>query len=325
MVWSHNKIKLLQGQRGSVAIWFALFLPVLLGFAALAIDLARLNLAKVELQNAADAAALGGAKSLSVTSTVPANIPNNWTAANTTALSVAQSNLANDTNIQDATITTGYWNINNPSLGLRTLSTPGTGDVPAVRVTVAISSTQNNGPLRLFFGPFLGIGQRGVSATATAISSTSGPFNYGIFSGSQTSPLQMFNNNINVKGSVHTNNDLFISANNIKITGAAEAKGTISTYANTTSIGTRSPNASLIDMPDYSTIIAPLAEAAHKVYSSGYSINANDVTSDPIYVHGSVSVNVNNFNATGIVMADGDININANNVASLGGQVAFYS
>ena len=57
-----------QRQRGAVMILFALSLTVLLGFMALVIDLGRTYVVRTELQNAADAAALAGAKDLNQTS-----------------------------------------------------------------------------------------------------------------------------------------------------------------------------------------------------------------------------------------------------------------
>lgn len=53
-----------QRQRGAVAITFALSLLVLIGFMALVFDLGRTYVVRTELQNAADAAALAGAKDL---------------------------------------------------------------------------------------------------------------------------------------------------------------------------------------------------------------------------------------------------------------------
>ena len=152
---SHQVKTQLHRQRGSTAIWFALCLPVLLGFAALAVDLARINLTKVELQNAADSAALAGARSLT-----PLDASTyNWTAAKASALDVAKRNVANGELIKDADITTGYWNL-------------GSGNVPFIRATVTISSTQNNGPLKLFFAPILGITDKRVQATAVAVITT---------------------------------------------------------------------------------------------------------------------------------------------------------
>ncbi|UNY41880.1 hypothetical protein CPT_Momento_050 [Burkholderia phage Momento] len=50
-----------RNQRGAVAITVALLMSILLGFAALAIDVGYLFVVRNELQNAADAAALAGA------------------------------------------------------------------------------------------------------------------------------------------------------------------------------------------------------------------------------------------------------------------------
>jgi len=85
---------------------------------------------------------------------------------------VARRNFANATSIHDALIETGYWNLQNPSLGLRPPGTPGVpvaGDVAAIRATVALSGTHNNGPLKLFFAPILGIAERTIQASSIAV------------------------------------------------------------------------------------------------------------------------------------------------------------
>lgn len=64
---SGTSTRLPSSQRGVVAIIVGLSLVVLVGFLGLALDLGRLYFAKSELQNAADAAALGGAKQLNGT------------------------------------------------------------------------------------------------------------------------------------------------------------------------------------------------------------------------------------------------------------------
>lgn len=194
-----NKCRSLYRQRGGVVIWFALLLPVLLGFAALAVDLARLYMIRVELHNAADAAALAGARSLadpqesSASSVVSlpwqmspspfdfwsfqatadsSDEPYNWAAASAKALEFARQNVANGSHIEDAVIETGYWNLQNPALDLRsplTSGLPGTGDVPAVRATITISATQNDGPVQFFFAPILGIDESSLQASAVAV------------------------------------------------------------------------------------------------------------------------------------------------------------
>jgi Flp pilus assembly protein TadG len=153
MARSHHNIKLMNDQRGGVAIWFALLLPVLLGFAALAVDLARLNLTKVQLQNAADAAALAGAASL----TDAGGTPYNWSAAATKAQEFAKRNFADASQIQDGNVSidTGYWNIPNSSYNASHTSTA-SGDVPAVHATISITG------LKLFFAPIFNITEKDV-------------------------------------------------------------------------------------------------------------------------------------------------------------------
>jgi Flp pilus assembly protein TadG len=162
MTRSRDINKRLHGQRGVVVIWFALLLPVFLGFMALAIDVARLNLTRVELQNAADAAALAGALSVSGS---PGSY--NWSNVESDARKMAQKNVANGKLIQHVTIDTNvYWDPSNPASGLHAVDT-GTY-LPAVQITIEISSTKNGGPLNFFFAPILGIASKDVQATAIA-------------------------------------------------------------------------------------------------------------------------------------------------------------
>ena len=58
MTASYIEFKLLRDQRGASAVLIALLLVVLLGIAALAIDLGYLYVTRYELQNVADSAAL---------------------------------------------------------------------------------------------------------------------------------------------------------------------------------------------------------------------------------------------------------------------------
>ena len=168
---SHHIKTQLHRQRGSAAIWFALCLPVLIGFAALAIDLARLNLTKTELQNAADAAALAGARYL----TPQVNSDYNWSAAAKTAKDVTHLNYANGQllAVENATIDSGYWNLKEQTFQ----TTGGAGFVPAIRATVRLSNgqTYGPGPVKLFFAPILGItGENIQEASAVAVIAPAG-------------------------------------------------------------------------------------------------------------------------------------------------------
>lgn len=156
MTWSRFINKLSHGQRGVVLIWFALFLPLLLGFAALAIDVAYLNLTRIEVQNAADAASLAGANRFAVTGKT--------SSAKTYALSTARLNYALGRRIpEDAiTIDTGYWNLSDPAADFHSTMT-GT-DAYAVRVTINLGTR-----FHYFFAQHLGIENPNVQASAIAV------------------------------------------------------------------------------------------------------------------------------------------------------------
>lgn len=101
------KAKLKSRQQGAVAIIVAICLVVLIGMLGFVLDLGHLYIAKTELQNAADAAALSGAKELKgtteginnavawATATAPAVIPRNKNKYdfNATVVTITEANL----------------------------------------------------------------------------------------------------------------------------------------------------------------------------------------------------------------------------------------
>ncbi|WP_321931150.1 pilus assembly protein TadG-related protein [Paraburkholderia guartelaensis] len=170
------------GQRGSVSVMVAVFLVVLLGCAALAIDVARWVIVRNELQNAADAAALAGARQLPgqlVAAASSTTWSNAATAATTVANTYAGGNHANGQSIvTPQTVVAGYWDVNAanqpstvPSSLPQTIGSP--TDKPAVMVTVSLDPTHGTG-LPLLLGRVLGVSSLHASATAVAIISAPG-------------------------------------------------------------------------------------------------------------------------------------------------------
>lgn len=146
--------KRLHSQRGIVVIWMALLMPVLFGgFMLMAIDLVRFNLTRIEVQNAADAAALAGARQFAMSNKV--------SVANAYALSFARRNYANGAKVISPIIETGFWNLSDPAATWHTTKT-GT-DAYAVKVTVDLGSS-----FHYFFGSILGIADPNVKASAIA-------------------------------------------------------------------------------------------------------------------------------------------------------------
>lgn len=149
-------------------VWFVLMLPVLLGFTALSVDVARMLLAKQELQHAADASALAGAAALDDPG---GQTPYNWSAAELQANRFIDKNPVTSRSITDADIRVGYVQPNDP---LKTVHSPleaGTVDpfsIPVVRVSLSLAVGKNGGPLPLLFGAFLGSPEKSLEGVAMA-------------------------------------------------------------------------------------------------------------------------------------------------------------
>lgn len=162
-----------KSNRGSVIIFVALVLPILIALAALAVDLGRAYVAKNELQNAADAAALAGAAVLAKPSS---DAPNanyahpNWAYAFNHANSSIGLNKADNRALSDGLVEIGYWNIHHQPEGMQPTSiTPSQFDKPAVRVTIRLADGHNGGPLNLLFAPIFGQHYADISATSIAL------------------------------------------------------------------------------------------------------------------------------------------------------------
>ncbi|MPV68579.1 TadG family pilus assembly protein [Burkholderia sp. BE17] len=153
-------------QRGSVALFFLLFLIPLLSFGALAIDIAWVATVRNQLQNAADAAALAGADAMMS----PSGGALNWSQAAPAANGVIAQNSAAGAALSTGTVSTGYWNVTrSPAAMQATTITPGSYDVPAVQVTVSRAPGVNGGSIPLLLGGLLGIPGASGSATAVAV------------------------------------------------------------------------------------------------------------------------------------------------------------
>jgi Flp pilus assembly protein TadG len=155
---------------GAITPILAACLGMTLGFMALTIDLGQLFVAKNELQNIADAAALAGAKKL-----IQAKDPNNpglaavyCSEAITQAQAVAGENRSFGTamTVTAADVTVGQWDLSNGSF-TRTGCSANPMEVTAIQVSVRRDGTDNPS-LATFFGGILGAPQMNSNATAVA-------------------------------------------------------------------------------------------------------------------------------------------------------------
>ena len=88
-------------QSGFSAVFGAIVIVVLIGFTALALDIGHLFVVKSELQKAAEAGALAGARALAL----PMGVTDwNWANGKTMAVSTVQKNVVDKLSLADFTV-----------------------------------------------------------------------------------------------------------------------------------------------------------------------------------------------------------------------------
>ncbi len=144
-------------RRGATIVLVAVCIPLLLGLAAVTVDLGHLYCVRTELQNAADAAALAGASGL----------PDEWEVRER-AQAIARANTANGHAIElpDDGLDVGFWDSEMQSF---TTVPEEDDDIPdACRVKVRLDEAHGNA-VELSFGQIFGwrTAETGASAVAT--------------------------------------------------------------------------------------------------------------------------------------------------------------
>jgi Flp pilus assembly protein TadG/cytoskeletal protein CcmA (bactofilin family) len=332
--------RFLADQDGAIAIVVALLLPVLLGFAGLAVDIGHSYAVKSQIKNAADAGALSGARALAPYTGSPA--APNWAESLSKAPDTVKRNLVDNKRLTDCQVEYGYWSFttNPPSLKSAGII-PTANDYPAVRVTVSKTTGQNDGPLQMLLASALGVLPADVGATSVAITrqsqSGSNPFDYTIFSGSPSKTLSLNGSQV-VKGSAHANHKTSINGSS-NITGAVEGVNGVRINGSSTigsvvassvdqisvngsnTIGSLLGDAVNIDMPDY---YQQMASTAATVYNQNKTFNGSVNINGSISVNGRVTLN-GSISSTGAILATGNITINGSSSISGSNQACIYS
>jgi Flp pilus assembly protein TadG len=159
-------------QKGAVIVVTAFSLLAILGFAGLAVDLGYLYVVKCELQRAADAGAMAGARAVYPFPLDSATFPLNplCAAALVQGRAIAQANLTDGASPTVGTIQTGAWDWNTGQF------TPGCAANPFTN-TVALTTRRDNLPL--FLMGLLGFGPINLSASSIAVMDFVGKFEQG--------------------------------------------------------------------------------------------------------------------------------------------------
>lgn len=145
-------------RRGSIVVLAAAILVVVIGFLAFSIDYGDIVVTQSELQNAADAGAMSGAKALAAGRGAASEAAKDWSAKNLVAgKAIVVTN-------EDVEI--GRWHAESGSF---TIVPEGSSTVAnAVRVTCRLSAARGT-QLNLFFAPLIGTQAAELSATAIAV------------------------------------------------------------------------------------------------------------------------------------------------------------
>ncbi len=325
---------LLKDDRGAVAPITIVMMVAFFALLASVVDLGHLMLVRSQLQNAADAGALAGARALfyNNSSTTP-----NWVPARNAAIAAVESNKADTLLLEEpaANVTYGYWNTANGTLSSSGI-VPGPTDVAAVKVVVQKNST-SNGPVAMTFGQIFGISTVNVASHAIAMvmPPSNGPFANAVFSnqnvsitGAESITGSAFsNNNLTINGA-ETITGSAVGVTGVTLIGAGSigsvVAGTLSEINDSQgafSIGSTSGGATAIAMPNYSQQIQ---QTAATTYNGNYVQNSAMNISGNMYITGTASL-TGAINDSGAILANGSITISG--AASISGdsQIFLYS
>lgn len=154
-------------RRATTLVMVAVMAPVLIGFAALSVDVGAIYNARADLQTAADSAALAAASMMSGLSG-PATVDEAFADARQEVDRLLGDNpvLGRVLQVSASDVVFGRASVN-PNGGYD--FTPSTSMPDAIRVTVRMTSDSPNGPLPLYFAPIFGKNSSELSASATAM------------------------------------------------------------------------------------------------------------------------------------------------------------
>ena len=205
-------------RRGAVAVYAAIFLLLLIGFAGLMLDTARVLLTGQQLQKTADAAAMAGVPFLD---DPDPDFPLIYRPARKAARDTGLANIAanapvvlvpNQVNLPTGDIVVGYWDFSNKTFVPFVF--PGTPPpIPpptptAIKILARKTVGSPNGPLPLMFGPIFGATQSEISRQAIAIrGALADPLVFVLDGGSTKGALKLTGNaNFNIQaGAVQVN------------------------------------------------------------------------------------------------------------------------
>lgn len=269
-------LKIIKSEDGTAIILVTFMATVLIGMAALVVDVGRVYHIYSGMRNAADAAALAGAQHLP-----------DQSAAYAAAVSYAEANGLN--------------------LGELEINIPYTGDQRMIEVKCSRE-------VSYLLAPVLGFTNRQLNARAVAMYGNDRVFDYALFSGSKTSTLKVTGANLNVEGNVHTNADAKLTGANVSIDGVLETVGYLQASSSNHNITEVMEEAPFVPTPVWD--MDELRLMATRTLYGDQHFNGGIVELDGIlFVEGNVKLNGSLIRGLGTIIATGDIEISGSGIS----------
>ena len=286
---TNNLRDLCKEEKGLAMVLVAAAMTVILGFAALVVDVGALYLTRDRLINACDAAALAAAYEL------PGGQP--------------------------VTVAEGYLELNgiDPNMAQISVSTDNKRVSITANHTVYYTFARVLGFTSKTVHARAAAERDGLPAIAE----------YALFSGSQEDPLVITTDSCVVNGAVHTNESLSVTGDGNTFNSIVEYVVTPPTLKleNGNQYNAGHTEGEIIPIPDYSEQVEALCSPS-QVYENNLSIGDGFTLDSGIWVKGDVTVTADNLDGTGgYILADDDITINGNEGSYLFSDdlVCFYS
>jgi Flp pilus assembly protein TadG len=220
------------GSRGGILVYALLTIVILSGLTSLAVDYGRVQLAKGELEHAADAAARFGATGLALgTSTASAN-----------AVQAAADNVADGSSVvldPNNDIDFGIWST---TAHTYTQMPVGSAGINAIRVHARRTASRSTG-IPLLFGELFGQQTCDVNATAVAMLSNKTSATYTVPATSSPYLAGMPNGSVSSLNNPHNSPDYAPECSPIHVSGITLTPGTSLAFTSVNGGATNDPNA----------------------------------------------------------------------------------
>lgn len=283
-----NRKKLLKNEDGAVAVVAALFMVVLLMFSAIVVDYGMLYLKESKLQTACDAAALAAASKL----------------PNVEQAKYAARDIMKDNGFELDTYTEILFSADNTEVEI----------TKKITVETSFAKVMNIDEMKTKKSAKAAAGEKKVPFT----------LDYALFSGSESTSLNLGGGSIRVDGRVHTNHDLS-TWNSVAVYGDVECKNHWNSGSFTQDgLGTVKSGYETVGIPDYdATIMEKVPEGGYSSYTNltSYRNATGQNSSNPIIINGNVIFDtVENLGNIGVII-NGNVKIKDEETPEFGGNV----